>query len=83
MNINTDTTEVTLDISHERCPITFVKTKLLLETMKSGEQATLRVAKGEATDNLPKSLAQLHHQVISLTPETQDASVYLLTFRKR
>ena len=45
----------TLDISSEHCPMTFVKTKLKLETLSIGDCLTVILREGEPLDNLPKT----------------------------
>ena len=54
-----------LDITKDKCPITFVKTKLALENLKKEEKLTLEIAGGEALDNLPNSLEELDFKIIS------------------
>ena len=72
--------EYSLDITADVCPITFVKTKLLLETMPVGALAVIRLSRGEALDNVPRTLADYGHDVIDLEPEAGD--VYVLRVRK-
>jgi len=62
----------TLDVTAEVCPFTFVKTKLLLEDMKPGEVAEIRLNAGEPLVNVPRSAAEGGHRVLSVEPE--DAS---------
>jgi TusA-related sulfurtransferase len=47
-----------LDITQEVCPLTFVKTKLLLERMSRGEIAEVRLTAGEPLDNGPIARAE-------------------------
>jgi len=54
-----------LDITKDKCPITFVKTKLALENLKKEEKLTLEISGGEALDNLPNSLKELGFKIIS------------------
>ena len=54
-----------LDITKDKCPITFVKTKLALENLKKEEKLTLEIAGGEELDNLPNSLEELDFKIIS------------------
>lgn len=58
-----------LDISQEVCPITFVRTKLLLERMAEGEVVEVRLKGGEPLDNVPRSAAELGHRIIDCRPE--------------
>jgi Predicted redox protein, regulator of disulfide bond formation len=58
-----------LDISGEVCPLTFVRTKLLIERMKPGEIAEIRLQGSEPLRNVPRAVTGLGHAVLSLFPE--------------
>lgn len=58
-----------LDITSDVCPMTFVRTKLLLEKMKPGERAEIRLQGVEPLDNVPRSAREIGYDVTSLTPE--------------
>ena len=47
-----------LDITKEHCPMTFVKTKLELEELDTGDQLEVLLTKGEPLDNVPKSATE-------------------------
>lgn len=72
-----------LDITQDKCPMTFVRAKLLAEKMATGQVAVLRLSEGEPLENLPRSLTEHGYEVISVTPESASASagVWLLTFK--
>lgn len=61
-----------IDITSDVCPLTFVRTKLLLEKMPVGAIATVRLKGAQPLDNVPRSVRAHGHEVISLAPE--DAS---------
>lgn len=73
-----------LDITADVCPITFVKTKLLVERMQSGEIAEVRLAAGEPLENVPRSLEEEGHEVLGLAPaaDHDGAATHILRFRK-
>lgn len=74
-----------LDITGEICPMTFVRTKLLLETMKPGETAMLRLQGEEPLGNVPRNLQDHGETIISLTPEHDTDAPFgphLLVLRK-
>ena len=48
-----------IDIIQDKCPITFVKTKIALEKLKDGEKLTVHLKKGEALENMSSSLCEL------------------------
>lgn len=58
-----------LDITAEVCPMTFVRTKLLMEKMQPGETAEIRLQGAEPLDNVPRSVREMGHEVVSLEPE--------------
>ena len=58
-----------LDITADLCPITFVKTKLLVERMTPGQVAEVRLKVGEPLENVPRSLREEGHEVLGLEPE--------------
>ena len=74
--------QYSLDISAETCPLTLVKTKLLLENMAAGEVACIRLSAGEPLDTLPRTLRDRGHSVLDLRPETGAATIYRLLVRK-
>ena len=71
-----------LDITKDRCPMTFVRAKLLAERMNPGDTAILRISSGEPLENLPRSLAEHGYVVASLALENEDQTdgAWLLTF---
>jgi TusA-related sulfurtransferase len=71
-----------LDITRDVCPLTFVKTKLLLERMASGETAEIRLKGAEPLENVPRSVREHGHEVLSLAPNP-DSDSYTLSIRKR
>lgn len=62
-----------IDITGDVCPLTFVKTKLLLEKMPAGALATVRLKGAQPLDNVPRSVKAHGHEVVSLAREDQDA----------
>ena len=55
-----------LDITEELCPMTYVRTKLALEDMARGERLVVWLRPGEAAVNVPRSLVEDGHRVLSL-----------------
>ena len=74
-----------LDITREVCPLTFVKTKLLIERLSPGQTAQIRLKGAEPLENVPRSVREHGHEVLSLEPEdgiTDGTGVYVLRIRK-
>ena len=63
---------VFLDITAEICPMTFVKTKLLIESMQPGQVAEVRLKGKEPLENVPRSVRDYGHEIVSLEPEDPD-----------
>ena len=60
-----------LDLRGVICPYNFVKTKLKLDTLEVGSQLVVLLDDGEPIQNVPKSIKNEGHQV--LTQEKIDA----------
>jgi len=58
-----------IDITKEICPMTFVKTKLKLETMSAGEVLEVTLREGEPLINVPQSVEQDGHKILDLRQE--------------
>lgn len=71
-----------LDITREVCPLTFVKTKLLIERMAPGETAEIRLCGAEPLENVPRSVREHGHEVLSLEAGGEDGT-HILRIRKR
>ncbi|MBF0166374.1 MAG: sulfurtransferase TusA family protein [Alphaproteobacteria bacterium] len=63
-----------IDITAEVCPMTFVKTKLRIEAMKPGEVLEIRLKGAEPLMNVPRSLKELGHQILSFLPEATETA---------
>ncbi len=71
-----------LDITDLVCPMTFVRTKLLIESMAVGSTARIRLNAGEPLRNVPRSLREHGHEIISLAPEATEDGPYMLEVKK-
>jgi TusA-related sulfurtransferase len=75
-----------LDITPETCPMTFVRTKLVIEKMSPGELAEVRLQGTEPLENVPRSVLDMGHEVVSMEAEagtTTDDGIHRLVIRKR
>ena len=70
-----------LDITNEVCPLTFVRTKLLIERMAPGETALVLLRGAEPLSNVPRAVAGQGHVLLELRP-LGEAGVHRLRFRK-
>jgi TusA-related sulfurtransferase len=53
----------TLDITPYTCPMTWVRTKLALESLAPGDELDVRCRPGEALENVPRSAREAGHGV--------------------
>ncbi len=67
---NQERADFFLDITGEVCPLTFVKTKLLLERIAPGAIVEVRLKGAEPLKNVPQSVAEDGHEILSLAPES-------------
>lgn len=73
-----------LDITAEVCPMTFVRTRLLIEKMSAGETAQIRLTGEEPLENVPASVTELGHDVLNIRPDpaSADAEAHFISIRK-
>ncbi len=57
-----------IDITKDHCPMTFVKTKLKLETLAKGDILRVKLNEGEPLENVPRSATEQGYTVLSVTP---------------
>jgi TusA-related sulfurtransferase len=79
--------DVALDITCDICPMTFVRTRLLLDKLAPGASVRIRLTGREPLANVPRSARELGHHVVALDPETPGAEAetdrWILTLRKK
>jgi sulfite reductase (ferredoxin) len=68
-----------IDLLGVKCPFNYVKTKIKLETMASGSVLEVLLDAGEPSENVPRSIKNDGHKVVSLTEENGH---YKLTVEK-
>jgi TusA-related sulfurtransferase len=73
-----------LDVTGEVCPMTFVRTKLLIEKMSTGQTAVVCLNSGEPLANVPRAVREHGHAVLDLSPvdPARPDGPYRLRFRK-
>lgn len=65
--------------------MTFVRTKLLVERMAAGQIAEVRLKGAEPLANVPRSVAELGHEIVSLAAEDGEGAdgIHRLFIRKK
>ncbi|NVJ23007.1 MULTISPECIES: sulfurtransferase TusA family protein [Myxococcus] len=71
----------TLDITREVCPMTYVRTKLRLESLESGALLEVLLRGTEPLKNVPRSAREEGHEVVSLEP--REDGTHRLVLRKQ
>jgi tRNA 2-thiouridine synthesizing protein A len=66
-----------LDISSDFCPMTFVKTKLQLKKMSSGEILEVKISEGEPLESVPENVEYDGHKVISVKPNGNNSRIFI------
>jgi tRNA 2-thiouridine synthesizing protein A len=70
-----------IDITREVCPMTYVRTKLKLESLPDGEVLEVLLKGDEPVRSVPRSAAEEGHEVLSLLE--MGGGVFRLTLRKK
>jgi TusA-related sulfurtransferase len=55
-----------IDITRDHCPMTFVKTKLELERLQTGEVLEVLLSEGEPLTSVPKTSSEQGYTVLSV-----------------
>ena len=71
-----------LDITDVVCPITFVKVKVALEELDDGQILEVHLNAGEPIQNVPRSLKDEGHKVLSVE-DLGDGTFTLLVLKGR
>ena len=75
----TVTPDQTIDITGEVCPMTFVRTKLKLERMRSGEVLSVRLRGEEPLRNVPRAARDEGHAILGIEAE---GDAHIVTIRR-
>jgi TusA-related sulfurtransferase len=67
-------TDYFIDITSDFCPITFVKTKLMIEKIGSGDRLEVRLRGAEPLKNVSRSVTELGHRLLSVNAEEGEDS---------
>ncbi len=69
-----------IDITAETCPMTFVRTRLALDTLATGEILLVRLKGADPLANVPRAAADHGHDPLELTE--QPDGTWLLVIQK-
>lgn len=68
-----------LDITKDVCPMTYVRVKLALEALETGQVLEVLLTGSEPCKNVPRSAREDGHEVLSFEPV--DARIHRLVLR--
>ncbi len=77
------TPDATLDLRRDICPITYVRTKLKLESMAPGAVLEIFLSSDEAIQGVPRSAQEDGHRVLTLEPQVDGSWRLLLENNRR
>jgi len=69
-----------IDITSDLCPMTYVRTRLALDKMATGETLLVILKGQEPLANIPRTATQQSHQVLEVT--TDEAGISRLLIRR-
>ena len=65
-----------IDITNEICPMTFVRTKLMIEKIPQNDVLEVRLKGKEPLINVPRSVLEYGHTILYLQPEFDTQNSY-------
>ena len=72
---------MTLDITDEVCPMTFVRTRLALDRLPAGSVLEVLLSGGEPLENVPRAAAELGYRVDPPAPHPPGSGIWRVTVR--
>ncbi len=67
-----------IDITNEICPMTYVRTRLALDTMRPGQTLLVRLKGEDPLKNVPRTAKEQGHEVLSLETNAEGISQLLI-----
>lgn len=55
-----------VDITDVVCPVTFVKAKIAIEELETGQILSVHMNEGESVQNVPRSMKEEGHKVLKI-----------------
>lgn len=70
--------DLSVDITRDTCPMTFVRTRLALDRLKPGQVLQVRLHGDEPRRNVPATATAQGHQVLAETTDAAGTTTLLL-----
>jgi len=72
------TADQDIDITHDLCPMTFVKTRIALDRLSPGQTLLVRLRGEEPLRNVPRTATEQGHTVLEQSVEPDGSTLLLL-----
>jgi len=72
------TPDSVLDITRDTCPMTFVRTRLALDRLTTGQTLLVHLRGEEPTQNVPRTAKEQGHKIISQETDAEGTMHLLL-----
>ena len=72
------TAKTTIDITDDTCPMTFVRTRLALDRLQSGEILAVRLRGEEPERSVPQTAVEQGHAILSQSKDSNGVTLLLL-----
>ncbi len=82
MTVNTQQATRLLDVTRDTCPMTFVRTRLALERLATGDLLRVLVKGEEPRDSVPRMAEAQGHAVLARTESAADPTVLEILIRR-
>jgi tRNA 2-thiouridine synthesizing protein A len=82
MTLNTQQAKRVLDVTSDTCPMTFVRTRLALDRLTSGDLLLVMVRGDEPRDSVPRMATAQGHAVLARTENQADPSILEILIRR-
>ncbi len=71
--------KIFLDLINEKCPITFVKIKIALDSLSEGDVIDVRLKDKEAIDGLESSLDEIGYTILNRLDNLKGYSIFTIS----
>jgi TusA-related sulfurtransferase len=76
--ITTPPSDLSIDITGQLCPMTFVRTRLALDRLAPGQVLAVRLQGDEPRRNVPRTAAEQGHAILAMTEQPDGTATLLI-----
>lgn len=66
-----------IDLTGVKCPINFVRAKLMIDTMKPKEILKIALDNGESFESVSKSMLEEGHEIIQINKAQENSEIFV------